>query len=97
VQLQALEEAGSDLSQPHPLEFTFYFASRDTATAALPDLQARGYTAGLWDPQGGKWRVVAVREAVPTLESLAGFEAEMEEVASAHEGEYDGWGSEVVD
>lgn len=94
--LAQLEDAGSDLSKPHALEFTLYFPSRDAAMAALPELQAQGYSSGLYDKEDEQWRVVAVREAVPTPDAIAGFEAQVQAVASAHGGEYDGWGSEIV-
>jgi regulator of RNase E activity RraB len=37
-----------------------------------------------------------VREAVPTAEAIDGYEAQVQAVAAAHGGEYDGWGSEIV-
>jgi regulator of RNase E activity RraB len=40
--------------------------------------------------------VVAVREAVPTPDAIDGFEAQVQAVAAAHGGEYDGWGSAIV-
>jgi hypothetical protein len=94
--LAQLEDAGSDLSKPHPLEFTLYFPTRDAAMAALPELQAQGYSSGLYDKEEGQFRVVAVREAVPTPDAIDGFEAQVQAIAAAHGGEYDGWGSAIV-
>jgi regulator of RNase E activity RraB len=96
--IAALEEAGSDLSQPHPLEFFIYFDERADADAAAKALAGRGYGVEIEEEKiEGEWLLVATRESEVTEASVDALEAEIVAVADPAHGVYDGWETAVVE
>jgi len=96
--IAALEEAGSDLSQPHPLEFYIYFDERADADGAAKALAGKGFGAEV-DPEqiDGEWLVVATRDSPITEAKIDALEAEVVAVAEPAHGVYDGWETAVVE
>jgi hypothetical protein len=95
--LNQLRAAGSDLSQPHCIDF-FLFAPTQAAASALgARLETFGFTSTLAkEPVDSTWSVVAVKTIVPTESALAAIRQQLSQEAKALGGVYDGWGSAIV-
>ena len=95
--IQQLEDAGSDLSKPHPIEFFLYFPSESTALRAARRIRAAGFTVQVQPGASGpRWLCLATREMVPDHAALARIRADFNRLAAEFGGEYDGWGTPVV-
>jgi regulator of RNase E activity RraB len=95
--LKRLEEAGSDLSKPHELEFFLYFPNKASADAAAADIREQGFVVEVRPPgEGSDWLCFAVKTVVPTYEAISAISREFNAIAEARGGEYDGWGTLVV-
>ncbi len=96
--IENLRQAGSDLAKAHSIEFFFYFPSEENARSAAKDLTDLNYSVKevRKDPDSGSWTVLATRMMVPCLEDVVASTVELEKLAGKYEGDYDGWGTEVV-
>ncbi|NMG35841.1 hypothetical protein GRF61_15445 [Azoarcus sp. TTM-91] len=94
--IQQLQQAGSDLSQPHSIEFFLYFPSEKAAKAAAREL--KGFASKEVSPadEGPEWLLLLSRQMKPIEKDLVSLRATFESLAARHGGEYDGWGSPVV-
>jgi len=96
VTLNQLAKAGSDLSQPHLPEFFLYLPTEEDARAVAARFTAMGFSADVHAAaRGSDWSCVLKKSMVLTPDTLRQLRREFTEVASAHGGEYDGWGAEV--
>jgi regulator of RNase E activity RraB len=96
--IENLLQAGSDLSKPHNIDFFFYFPNEAQANAAAAEIAKLGYKVVAVDNAQDKsqWQVYATRTMAPQLEAIIAITQALEELASRHGGNYDGWGTEVV-
>jgi hypothetical protein len=96
--LRRLRKAGSDLTKRHPIEFFLYFPSRESRDRIASTLQAQGFSmqAGENLKSAKSWSIVATGSMVPTAPELVCLRAELGALAAAENGDYDGWGTEVV-
>ena len=99
--IQALGNAGSDLSKPHLPEHHFECRTREMAEPVLAWGIAEGYapspvTEGKFE---GREYVYfdLVKSTVLTVENITSETTAMLEIAARHGIEYDGWGCEVVE
>ncbi len=95
--LLQLEEAGSDLSKEHSIEFFFYFPTEAQARAATGEIAGDGFEV-LVEPavEGSEWHCLVRKSMVPDHQALVDIGSRFESIADRHDGEYDGWGTEVV-
>src|SRR5262249_56742243 len=95
-----LRKAGSDMSQPHPVEFYLYFADQPSAEAACRELSREGFGARVTKSAPGKpaaqWLCLASRLLVPTEATIAEASRRLEGVTARNHGDYDGWEATVV-
>lgn len=92
-----LRRAGSDLSQPHDIDFFLYFPTEQAARAAALALDGRGFAVETGKAaQGPKWLMQLTRRMHPVERDLVALRRELDALAARHGGEYDGWGSPVV-
>ena len=96
--IAALEESGSDLSKPHPVDFYIYFDERSDADAAAKSLAAKGYDAEV-DPEqvDTEWLLIASKESTMSEAKIDALEAEIVAVAEPANGVYEGWETEIVE
>lgn len=96
--LSELAEAGSDLSQPHEMEFFFYLPTEQAAQAVAETLRQDGFTIRLEsvDPDHD-WLCLGSREMTPALAELQRLRTRFTSLAESHGGAYDGWGATVVE
>ena len=96
--IEELREAGSDMAAPHLLEFYMYFPTRADADRAAKTLAGRGYTTSVDGPDDDReFEVYAAREAKLELAAIDKLEVELQQVAKAEKGYYDGWEAAVVE
>jgi regulator of RNase E activity RraB len=96
--LDQLKMAGSDLSKPHNVEFFLYFPSENVAQRAADAIRAEVHAVRV--RRGGDtsaWLCFASKQMVPRPEELVRLRNRFNEVARKYDGEYDGWGTEVVE
>ncbi len=89
--------AGSDLSQPHPVEFWLYLPTQPAADASAEAL--RGHVDEVevrLTAKGSEWLCLAKKSFVPTLPEIHAMRSRMEALAREHGGEFDGWEAAVV-
>lgn len=95
--LVQLKKAGSDLSKPHPIEFFLYAPSKEAADRLASKVRVLHFDAKV-EPaaQGSQWLVLATKSMVPTQADLVSIREQFTALATAEKGEYDGWGTPVV-
>ena len=94
VVLDSLKDAGSDLSKPHDVDFTFYFP--DVASAQRFITKAGGGPPYEFELSDGEFRVQITRTFIPTLADIEKTSADLAALAKNEGGEFDGWGAAVV-
>lgn len=97
--IESLRDAGSDLSKPHKIDFFFYFPDQASAEAAGGELQRLGYRVVGLAPTSDEsaWHLQAFRSMVPELVAMNQSTRDLEALAARHGGDYDGWGTSVVE
>ena len=92
-----LQKAGSDLSQPHPIEFFLYFPTQQAAEQAADRVSSMGFHAEAQRAaDDSAWLCLAKKEMVPEHAALQEITKTFTSLASELNGEYDGWGTPVV-
>ena len=96
VVLAELRKVGSDLNQPHDVEFFLVFKTFDGAKEAAGELAKAGFdTHPHTEAIAGRWTCVATKTLVPELEALHLIRAQLSGLAGRLGGDYDGWGAAV--
>jgi hypothetical protein len=93
-----LKNAGSDLSKPHKIEFFLYFPTQADAEQAELQIRHANFGAEIRRAaKGNDWLCLATKTMVPDLPALQKIRREFNALAASLGGEYDGWGTEVVE
>ena len=95
--LRRLHESGSDLSKPHDVEFFLYFPTEKHALAAAMQIGEPFAVKVDNAADGSQWLVLATQAVVPEYHRMADIRQRLESVAEKFDGEYDGWGTSVVE
>lgn len=96
--IESLRAAGSNMSKPHDIEFFLVFGDRSQASDAAAEMELLGYQIFAIDasPDRMQWQVHATRQMVPALEPMRATTRALEALAQKHGGDYDGWGTALV-
>ena len=95
--LDQLKKAGSDLSKPHNIEFFIYFPTEASANDAVKDIKVEVDNVKVQLGADKKnWLCFATKRMVPDHDKLVALRKRFNEIAHKGDGEYDGWGTEVV-
>jgi len=95
--LDQLKKAGSDLSKPHNIEFFIYFPTEASANDAVKDIKVEVDNVKVQLGADKKnWLCFATKRMVPDHDKLVALRKRFNEIAHKGNGEYDGWGTEVV-
>jgi hypothetical protein len=95
--LAQLSKAGSDLKKPHDIDFFFYFPTQDAAEKAALKLAALSLSTKIdRAAKGSDWVIHGNKTMVPSEAELQKLRRMFEEIVATQNGEYDGWGAEVV-
>ena len=96
VALDYLQEAGSNLSRVHQVEFLLLFPTREQAQRAAEELSRAGYSAiaesGDTDTS---CLCKATKSLVPALDTMKEVRGVLSTLAMRVGGTYDGWGAGV--
>ena len=95
--LDQLKKAGSNLSKPHQIEFFLYFPTEDSANRAAVDL--RKVECNVKVELGAdttSWLCLATKQMIPKHSEFLKLRKTFNEIAQKLNGEYDGWGTEIV-
>jgi hypothetical protein len=95
--VDALRDAGADLSQPREVLHYFYFSNEVDAEAVTTELRRDGFIVR--DPVSiddgtnspNPWSVRATINAIVSIRSAQESSSRFRALASRHHGEYDGW------
>ena len=92
-----LEKAGSNLHKLHEIEFFLYFKKKDLAERAGKLVAAEGCKVKVERGAGAKaWLCHATKRMVPEMKALSLLRKRFNGIAKKCDGEYDGWGAQVV-
>ena len=93
--LGQLRTAGADLTQPREVLQYLYFPTEAAADEAADALRAYGYEVKVrpsaTDAAANPWLALATAELVVDEAWVAAMRPQLEAIASAADGEYDGW------
>ena len=97
--IESLVAAGSDISKPHNVDFFMWMPSKAKAKVAAAEIEDLGYAIASIDrpPGQSQWQVHATRVMAPQLQAMTATTRTLEAVAVKHGGDYDGWGTGVVE
>lgn len=96
--LDELAHAGSDLTREHNIEFYLYLPAQTKAEAVAAELRDEGLTVDISKAdEDSAWLCLVKRRMIPEMAGLRSFRERFTTLAQAHNGEYDGWGTEVED
>lgn len=92
--LQALTEAGLDITQPMPLDFYLIFKRQDKAERAEHALKSLypNDPVSLHCNAANQWEIKITRCTIPSYETIQQLEKQFEECARKFAGHSDGWG-----
>jgi regulator of RNase E activity RraB len=95
--LVQLRKAGSDLTKPHHIEFFLYFPTQAVADKAALTIRNAGFEVEVRKAaQGDHWLCFTTKTMVPELSDLQKIRSEFVSLVASMNGEYDGWGTQVV-
>src|SRR5215813_10135597 len=92
-----LQKSGSNVSKPHSIEFLLYFSTQSAAEKAEVSIRSSGFEVEVKKAaQGESWLCFATKTMVPALPDLQKIRHDFMTIAASMNGEYDGWGTQVV-
>lgn len=94
--LHNLKREGSNLRLPHPIDHFIYFPTPAAAREAQHILKDWGFKVSPPDRVKGRWSTQATRTMVLSKENVALTIDTMERLAGRLKGEYDGWGTPII-
>jgi hypothetical protein len=95
--LLQLRKSGSNLSKPHPAEFFLYFPTQASAEQAAGQIRDSGFQVQVGPAaKGDDWLCFATKEILPDLPTLQKIRTQFESLSKSLGGEYDGWGTPLV-
>lgn len=92
------EALGGDTQKDHPVEFFLYFPTEWDAYVATSELMNLQFSASVhYSKSAGEWLCLATKVIKPTSKRLTELGNLMESLADGNNGNYDGWGTPVID
>lgn len=97
--IENLVSAGSDISKPHNIDFFMFMPSKSKAKLAAAEMEQLDYSIASVERASGQsqWQIHAIRVMAPQLEAMTATTRTLQAVAAKHGGDYDGWGTGVVE
>lgn len=96
--LDELAHAGSDLTREHNIEFYLYLPEQADAETVADQLRDEGFAVEVTRAaEDTAWLCLAQRKMIPDMAGLRRYRERFTDLAESHNGEYDGWGTEVED
>ena len=94
--IQALKDAGADLTKPHETIFYFVgFADRRSAERLSKELDPNWKIDIHQSPDSSEWTVIASTRMVPEIHAMSELTVRFNALAAKFGGDYDGWEAAV--
>lgn len=95
--IEALKEHGSNIDNPHSIDFWLDFDNEASARKAAEILLEKGFGSKILKSQDHMvYTCQANKELIPSLDTMRSITSEFDEIAKSLGGNYDGWGAEIV-
>ncbi len=93
-----LQEAGSDMSKEHKVDFSLYFPSQENAQTAAAEIIKiyPSFKTRILPSEGTEWLLDVSGDIVPNLSKMQTIRIDFDRIAATVHGEYDGWGALIV-
>jgi len=92
--LRRVVESGSDLSRPMSIDFTIEAPDEHAARKIAELVSAQGFDPSIGDNEGrSSWSVYCSIFMLATYDGVVAAQAQLTEIASAHGGRCEGWGT----
>ena len=96
--LAQIKKANSNLLKPHKIDFFLYFPTQSAAEQAALRLKESGFAVEVKPAaQGNDSLCFSVKTMVPELAALQQIRREFNSLVASNGGEYDGWGTAIVE
>ena len=94
--IKALVKAGSDLSKPHNVDFTFHFDTVKGATRFGRKIEKDGFKFEMHKNDDGTMVIEAQKNLMLSVELMREIRIKLNLLAQKNDGDYDGWGTMIV-
>lgn len=95
--IKALVANGSDVSKPHEIDFFFDFESFESAAKVAQSLDRDDFAVKLFKNDDGTHTIEAKKTLIPEASTMQQLTKQFNALTDEYGGNYDGWGTEVVD
>ena len=95
--IQALKENGSDVTKPHEIDFFFDFSTFDEAAPVAQAIDKDGFVVKVFENDDGSYTIEAKKTLIPDVSVMQELTRKFDSLTEKHGGNYDGWGTEVVE
>ncbi len=91
--LRQLAGRGANLTKPRHVIHFLLFENEDDAEAAADAIRGTSWNAHVEPPAESRaeWTVRADDDRIVSVDTVAAYRSWFEQIASQHDGEYDGW------
>ena len=94
---KALEENGSDIFKPHEIDFFLDFETFEQAAPVAQAIDKDGFAVRMFKNGDGTFTIEAKKTLTPSLENMREITHKFNSLTRRYGGNYDGWGTEVVE
>jgi len=95
--IEALKNNGSDVTKPHDIDFFLDFDSFESAASVAQAMDKEGFNVKMYKNEDGTYTIEAKKKVVPSLSNMTGITNHLNSLTEKYGGNYDGWGTEVVE
>ena len=95
--IEALKENGSNLSKPHEIDFFFDFEKFEQAAPVAQVIEKDGFKVKMLENDDGTYTIEAKKTLIPSFNVMSEITKNFTSLTNVHGGNYDGWGTEVVE
>jgi len=95
--IEALKNNGSDVSKPHNIDFFLDFKEFDSAAPVAQEMDKDGFNVKVFENQDGTYTIEAKKIVIPSISNMTKISNKLHGLTNKYGGEYDGWGTEVVE
>ena len=95
--IQALIDNGSDISKSHEVDFFLDFNTFEEAAPVAQFMEKDEFSVKMFQNEDGTYTIEAKKSVIPTLETMSAITTRFNDLTEKYGGNYDGWGTEIVE
>ncbi len=95
--IEALKNNGSDISKPHEIDFFLDFDKFEQAAPIAQAMDKDGFNVRMFENGDGTFTIEAKKTIPPSLETMREITKQLNSLTEKYGGNYDGWGTEIVE